>query len=157
MKDVFNQLRLLFLTLLAGQLFFAGVIYFLIAQNPDSAGQFDLIEARSLGALAPLILFAAAGGAFLLTQRKKASGAELPDVDSKLADYRTMNIFRWALMEGASMAMVIFAMLMNNSFYLLYFLVAIGVFALFRPSPEAFIEGYRLSERERTALRRALE
>lgn len=145
MRPFFQQLNILYLALLAGQLLFCGVAYFLIYNNmtdhqpPDDA---------LFKTLVPLFILGGAGAAYFLNRRRQVQGGELDSLEAKAQHYRSSVIIRSALMEGANLFAIVAGLLQQDLLYLLYFAVGVLAFVYFRPSKQNFIREYELSGRE---------
>ena len=151
MKPVFQQLRILYYALLAGQVLFAAVVYFLLsgemtAHAPAGTAAFQW--------LVPPIILAGAGAAYFLNRQRQAQLDQLTDLPAKAAHYRNSVIIRSALMEGANFFAVIAALVDVNMTYLLYFAVGLLAFIYFRPSVGEFSRTYALSAAEREQLKK---
>lgn len=130
MKSFFQQLRLIFLALLGGQLLFCGVVYFLLQEASPAPG-FDNFQF-----FIPAFLLVCTGLAFWINNRRLEQGRELKDPVARAENYRSTVILRLALIEGANLFAIIAALISENSSLLLNFAVGLLVFIWFRPREE---------------------
>lgn len=149
MKDQFKSINILWLALLAGQLIFFTVIYFVMPGTGSSdLGIFET--------LVPIFLLGALTVGYYINKMRMNQGAELEGLEQKLEHYRATVIMRSALFEGANLMAVIAMFLDRPEPYLVYFAVGVAAFIFFRPSIEKFISGYQLKEQEAQELRSGL-
>lgn len=145
MKAFFQQLYVIFLALLAGQLLFAGVVYYLVSNNMmDSQPMEDAIFKN----LVPILIIAGAGAAYWFNRQRGQSGQAVETLAAREQHYRSSVIVRSALMEGANFFAIIAALITQNLVFLLYFAVGLLAFIYFRPSKDEFINQYDLTQEE---------
>lgn len=153
MKEHFRNLNLMYAALLIGQILFFLVILYLVWGKAGKNGVLNL-DKNSLLLLASTIFVGVALGTRALgnTFREKALN-EKQDLSGKLNTYRKSLIFRWVLVEGFNILMLIFAMMEQNQLLFLFFAAGIFVFLSFRPSATAFAMAYNLDSKEERSLR----
>ncbi|MCB0554882.1 MAG: hypothetical protein KDD02_15125 [Phaeodactylibacter sp.] len=148
-KETLKQLQLIFLALAAGQILFCLVVVYLAQTGTLSPSNLGL----PLSFLLPTILFAAAGTAYFLSNRLSMEGKQLPTLSEKVQHYRNASILRLALVEGANILIVSFAMLEANLSFLAFFAIGLLIFAYFRPGLDKLAQSYELNAQELGALR----
>ena len=148
MKKIFQQLNIIFLALLGGQVAFAAVAYSL---NDPSQLNYDS-DSQGLGFVLPIIMLSAIAVAFWIYNQRKVQGAALNDVSAKAAHYRSSAIIRLGLTEGPNLLAVVLFLLEGNLTFLMYFGIGLLAFFFFRPSKDKFITDYSLSVSEQQEL-----
>lgn len=145
MKNFFQQLSILYLGLLAGQIIFAGVVYFLVSQRMADGEPFDPGVFR---VLVPLAILGGAGTAYFLHRQRQAQGAEIEGVSAKAEHYRASVILRSAMQEGVNLFAIIAALVTQDMTFLLYFAVGLLAFLYFRPSREELSRDYGINPQD---------
>ena len=133
-SPIFNQLNIIFLSMLAGQVLLLGIIHFVVGVSPD--------QDDSMIIIIPVILASAMVGAYMIYQNRKGQAAELETLEEKVAHYRSSAMLRLALMEGAVLLSIIAYFLEGNTMYLSYIAVGIMTFGYYRPSEAEFEKDY---------------
>ena len=138
----FRNLRIIFFAMLAGQLLFAAVTYFLVSTD-GGLGQAEFLGGDVVPYLA-LYIFVMVGGAYYLdrTRANNAARRKYPNYRAAMNSYRTTVIIRSAIVEAAVLLTLIVALLTGNLTVLLIALVGSAAFFLFRPSEEEFEARY---------------
>ncbi len=147
-RDYFNTLRMLFMALATGQVLFAGVAYYL-----QSQGQMGLDEEGEMGQIFLVLgLVMGIGGIFggnYVYKQLLAKARGLPSLKEKLMQYRTANIVRYALLEGAAIFSLV-GYLLTGAFNLLIMAGGLIVwFITLAPSQSRAIEDLELPTTER--------
>lgn len=138
LPQFFKTLKLLFYFLLAGQILFGGVVWWMLQNQLEKKHFFS-----NYGFLAAIILGWMTVSAFVLYRQRLRRGVQLPSLPMKLSHYRTSSIFRWAMLEMGNLAVIIIAFMELNSQLMLLFLVGMAVFLLTIPSEEVFEREYK--------------
>ena len=144
--DQFRQLKIIFFTLATGQ-----IIYFLISLvlikeelvilNKD----FNTV----LGFIVPVLVVIMVVASKLLynhtinSSDRKASKAE------KLNLYRTTNIIKFALLEGANLLSITFYLMTGDFLYAGMFIIVMAIFFVNSPGKEKFMAEFGLSSFEK--------
>lgn len=145
-SGVLKTLFILHRIMLAGQLIFALVVFFLvysglfISQNSD-------YNNRVLQVLA--IIFSVGGfyaGAFIFKKKLLAEKEILPDAKEKGERYRQACIIQWSLIEGPCIFAVVCFLLTGNYAFLALAAVLILIFAMMAPSKTKIAFQLQISE-----------
>ncbi|MDX1942800.1 MAG: hypothetical protein SFU99_19710 [Saprospiraceae bacterium] len=150
-KEYLRNLTILHLGLLAGQVFFMAIIYFLFnADEPpltgaEATGQ---IEVYIIGLLTIACVLASS---HLFRTRVRALKEE-NDLTAKLSGYRATSILRYALLEGPSLMAIIFYLIGNNLILLIFSAMIIVLFLVYRPTKERLVADLELSASEQAKL-----
>ena len=138
----FRGLTIIFFAMLAGQLLFAAVTYFLISTE-GGLGEAGFLEGNAVNYLGLYIVLMIAGAYYL--DRNRASNAakrSYNDYRQAITSYRTSVILRSAIVEAAVLLTIVVALLTGNLTVLLIALLGSAAFFLFRPSEDQFTERY---------------
>ncbi len=150
----FLQLRVLYLALLAVQLFFLGITLYLKGL-PKGLGSLSANDPLLLAGIA--ITFMAIFTALGMDEYRKKQGAQLSDMEEKSAHYRISLIIRSALTEGAGLFALAMAFATPKSFFYALFIATFAAFLYFRPSVEEFVRHYALRPEEEAQLQREIQ
>lgn len=130
-KQYFNILRILHLSLCFAVVAFGGIVYFVILpiQGAETGGNSGLYVNLSAG----YMVIAISIGYWLFGKQMKTAktAASLSD---KLNAYRSANIIRWALLEGATLIPLVFHLLSSNVILLAIAGIAFLVLGLLHPN-----------------------
>ena len=132
--EKFQQINVLYLSLLMGQLMALAAIYF--AFQPENRGD-------TFALVIPLAIVGGLVGAYLLYQKRKEEGRAIEGEEKKIEHYRISIILRSFLLEAPNLLAIIAYFLDGNSMYLVYFAVGIAAFLYFRPSETEFERDYK--------------
>lgn len=147
---LFQQTRILYFALLAGQLlFFIMVVFVLNTPDVFESGWPE----PPFGIIVPLVTIGAIGAAFLVNKKRLNEGAAAGDLEQKMAHYRSTVIVRSALLEGANILSIVLALIQPSTMFLAFFGLGIVIFLYFRPSVDEFSQYYGLSAAEQSELR----
>lgn len=130
-KQYFNILRILHLSLLATVVAFGVAVQFVLLPT----GSFGSIENSGLyvNLAAGYMVFAIAIGYWLFgNQMKNAKAGN--NLSDKLHTYRSASIIRWALLEGAALAALVFYLLCGSVVLLAVAGISLVVFLLLHPN-----------------------
>lgn len=145
----FQQLNVIYLALIAGQLSFAGVAYFL-AMDSETASELGIMSY-----LVPAISISTIGASYFIYNMLIQKGQTLEDAVEKLGHYRMSNIVRWALIEGGNLFAIVIFLISGQTYLLAFFALGLGIFLLYRPSKNGFINDYQLNGEERVLVERS--
>lgn len=130
-KQYFSILRILHLALCAAVVAFGTVVHFVIlpVQGVEAGTNSGLYVNLSAG----YMVFAISIGYWLFgSQMKTAKAAS--NLSDKLNTYRSANIIRWALLEGAGLVALVFYLLSGNVILLAIAGIALLVLGLLHPN-----------------------
>ncbi len=150
MRELFKQLNLLFLVLLAGQLFFCLTVVFLNS-GPDYAARKGR-ETELFSTLIPVFILSMTFAIHLIDKQRQKKGIRLSNVREKFRFYRNSVFLRLILMESTNVFAIVIALVEGRLYYTIYFLIGLMAFFYFRPSIHQFMEAYNLSEEEKTRI-----
>jgi len=143
----FKALKILHTVLLAGQCLFLIVMVFLVTRK--STAMVDPSFDKILQVVALLVSF---GGVFAATSIFKKRLLEIntnATINTEKGNqYRAANIFRWAMIEGASLFAIICFFLTGNYSFAALAIALIIFFALTTPSKLKAMIQLQLSEQE---------
>lgn len=139
--DTFKQLKIIFFALVLGQ-----IIYFIIAliliQNEMVVLDKDFSTIG--GFIVPLVVVVMVVASKLVYNRTINSKIKAGNKE-KLIIYRTSNIVKFALLEGANMFSITFYLLTGDFLYAGMFIIIIGIFFVNFPGKEKFMAEFGLS------------
>ncbi len=139
MKDFFQQLNLLFLILLSGQVFFCLVVV-LLNSGPEYAAQQR--DSELFDTLLPIFILSMTFAVHLIDRQRLKRGVLLGSLEEKLRFYRSSVYFRLLLMEATNIFAIVIALVEGKLHYSVYFLIGLMAFFYFRPSQLQFMEDY---------------
>ena len=141
-KNYFSALNILFIALLIGQTiyFFVG-LYMIQSAKIDGFGGFNTVF-MFITPIVVLSLILASKFIYtkLVTEFNKSSS-----LDQKLVSYRTTNLIKLALLEGANIFNISIMIITANYFFLALFIIIIVLFFFNKPNKEKFIMDYEVS------------
>ena len=149
MKEKFNQLNLIHLAMLIGQVVFCAVIFFVAPLEQIESSD----ESPLFSTAAPLVLIAAFGVVYYLNKQIRQYAPEPGgELNEKLDHYRKRVLLRMGAIEGANLVVLVATMTSNDLNLLVYFLVGLLAFLYYRPSEKEFVRSYGLSEEDKEVM-----
>ncbi len=139
--DTFKQLKIIFFALAAGQVFYF-VVSFILIENGTVMLNKDFSTMG--GFIVPLVVVLMVVASKLLYNRAINSKVKAGD-EEKLITYRTSNILKFALLEGANMFSITFYLLTGDFLYAGMFVIILGIFFVNYPGREKFMAEFGLS------------
>jgi hypothetical protein len=139
MKDFFQQLNLLFLILLSGQVFFCLVVI-LLNSGPEYVAQQR--DSELFDTLLPIFILSMTFAVHLIDKQRLKRGVLLKTLQEKLRFYRRSVFLRLMLMEATNIFAIVIALVEGKLHYSVYFLIGLMAFIYFRPSMPRFMEEY---------------
>lgn len=124
-----RQLQLIFYALVAGQVIFAGVCYYLIENEMFSTQ--DIAELRLV---VPIAVVGAMAISYFLNEQLRQKASTLKSLEAQAAHYKQRVILRLALLEGANLFAIVAYLITGKINFLLFFAVGLLLFYYFRPS-----------------------
>lgn len=116
-KDYFKAMHILFFALLAGQVMFALIVLIFNLMGIITEG-FDDSVSNIFIAVNILFIGSCLYASNFVFQNKMKSIDAMAPLSSKLAEYRSASIIKWALLEGPSFLAIIFTFLTGNLIFL---------------------------------------
>jgi hypothetical protein len=142
MTSNFQQIKLLYLSLLVAQLIFA-VVILMTTGIPRHFGKLAPDDLYLL--LGILLSFGSIFTANWINHQRKGLVNRMDALPEKLMHYRSLVIIRSALVEGANIMTLTFALLTGQGFFYIIFVAGFLAFLYFRPSKREFSEDYDIS------------
>lgn len=150
-KELFKTLNIVYLAMIAGQILFC-VVVFVVGNEEGASKDMSIFQT-----IVPAVSIGTLGVSFLLYNQRRQAGKAIKGLREKADHYRVSNIIRFALVEGGNLVAVVAVLLTGSTFFLLFFVLGLAVFAIYRPSSQGFIKDYELSMNEQNNLKEALK
>lgn len=148
-KYHFQQINIIFLSLLAAQVIYFVIVYFLISTgNLITNAEFDII----LMFIIPVIVLSGILAAKYIYTKIISDFDKNLSIDRKIISYRNASIIRLALIEGANIFTITAMFITGNYLYSAYFIILIVFYVMFRPSKEKFVVEYEVSGEDVTKI-----
>ena len=143
--DAFKQLKIIFFVLATGQ-----IIYFLISLVLIQQEIVVLNKDFSTiwGFIVPVTVVVMVVASKLLYNRSINSSDRKASKKQKLNLYRTTNIIKFTLLEGANLLSVTFYLITGDFLYAGMFIIVMGIFFVNFPGKEKFLAEFGLSSFE---------
>ncbi len=145
LKQVFTSLKIIYLGLLMGQITFIAIFLFLVYSG-SSPGMKDLSN---------ILLFVAfilvAGAIFTANKIFNLKMNQVDpnnSIETKLTEYRTNLIIKFAILEGPSLFSAVFFFMTANELFLVFSTVILGFFFIYRPTNSKIISDLKLKANE---------
>lgn len=148
-QQYFSTLSIIHGAMLAGQVLFAAVAWFLVQDGPLS----DPESISALRIVVPIALISGLIGNQLFTRSRLPQLREKETLTEKLTGYRTLLIVRFALLEGPTLLALATYLLGGDLTVLLVSGAIIAYFAIQRPTREGAIQALQLSGEEERQIR----
>lgn len=119
--------------LIMGMLFFAAISIFIVTSGVMNVNQIE--QFATLIYIVPSLAIICVYAGFFVFKQKLTAIREKTDMITKIAEYRTALIIRWALLEGAAFFSIVVSYLLTGNYILLGIaVVIIIIFILIIPS-----------------------
>lgn len=142
LKNFFQTLNIMFIALLCGQ-----TIYFLIGLYIIRSGNFEGFGGSNtiFMFITPVVVLSSiVASKFIYTKQVTEYDKSLP-LENKMGSYRTANIIKLALLEGANIFSISIMIITASYFFAALFILIIIIFFFNRPTKEKFILEYEVS------------
>ena len=141
-KNFFQTLNIMFMALLFGQTiyFFVG-LYIIQSGNSDGFGGLNTIFMF----ITPVVVLSSIFASKFIYAKQVTEFDKSLSLDNKMVSYRTANIIRLALLEGANIFTISVMIITSSYFFAALFVVVIVLFFFNRPTKEKFIMDYEVS------------
>ena len=135
-KNYFSALNILFIALLIGQTiyFFVG-LYMIQSANIDGFGGLNTVFMF----ITPIVVLSIILASKLIYTKLVTEFDKSSSLDQKLVSYRTTNLIKLALLEGANIFNISIMIITANYFFALLFIIIIVFFFFNKPNKEKFI------------------
>jgi hypothetical protein len=144
-EKFFTTINLLFFVLLSGQ-----TIYFFIGLFLIQSG--NMVGVPGLNTIfmfiTPVVVLTSFLASRFIYTKQVASFDRTLSLENKLISYRTNNIIRLALLEGANIFNISIMTITANYFFAALFIIIIALFFLNKPTKDKFIMDYEISSDE---------
>jgi hypothetical protein len=133
-KDYFRTLQIIFFALIAGQVVFCLIVFFLIRTGDFNAELQDLKNIFFI--IVPVFVIGGYLGGRMLFKNSMKAAQNKAALSEKLEDYRSASIVRYALLEGPSMLAIISYLLTGEISFLVMAAFIIAIFFTILPTPQ---------------------
>jgi hypothetical protein len=143
--DIFKQLKIIFLTLVTGQ-----IIYFLISLILVIDEMVDLDKDFSTiwGFIIPVIVVIMVVASRLLYNYMINTNLDGTSEEQKQNIYKTGNLIKYVLLESANLLSITFYLLTGDFLYLGMFIIVLGIFLINIPGKDKFLTEFGLTSIE---------
>lgn len=148
--EYIRQSQIICISLIIGQLFFLAISIYLVKFSGQSFGDTGLDEIFIY--IVPALVLSSILGSFLFYRSRLITVKEKTDIEAKLAEYRSAQITRWALLEGPSFFSIIAYLLTGQYLYLGLVAIIIALFLMTIPNRERVERELELSWEEKNQL-----
>lgn len=142
MKEKFNNLNIIWLTLISGQLIFLLVVI-LVLDQPTLAGQVDFLYYLALGFSVINIALSQ-----IIYPQLLQKGKSKP-INEKFSVFQQANIVKGALLESGSLLSIVVLFLTGNKLLIIIVVVIVIAMAVQRPTPDKFTLEMELTSEEK--------
>ena len=144
-EKFFTTVNILFFALVSGQ-----TIYFFIGLFLIQSGNMQGIPGLNtiFMFITPVVVLTSILVSKFIYSKQVASFDRTSSLENKLIFYRTNNIVKLALLEGANIFNISIMIITANYFFAAFFIIIIALFFLNRPTKEKFIMDYEISSDE---------
>lgn len=141
-KNFFQTLNIIFIALLSGQtIYFVLGVFLIQSGNIDGFGGFNTIFMF----ITPVVVLSSILASKFIYSKQVAEFDKSLSLENKLVSYRTANIIKLALLEGANIFNISIMIITANYFFAALFIIIIALFFFNRPTNEKFIMDYEVS------------
>ena len=141
-RNYFSTLNILFFALLSGQsIYFLVGLFIIQSGNNEGFGGLNTIFMF----ITPVIVLSIILASKFIYTKQVATFDKNLSFENKMVAYRTANIVRLALLEGANIFNISIMIITANYFFAALFIVIIVLFFFNRPTKEKFIMEYEIS------------
>jgi hypothetical protein len=145
-ENVFMQLQVIYIALLAGMLLFGGISVFLV--HIQIAGLTNSTLEKPLQIIALLMAVISVGMAFTLFNKRILQIAPDANAGERISAYRSAAIMRWAFVEGPALFSIVCFLLTGKYLFLALTGILILVFTATAPVKTKIIQQLQLDDTE---------
>ncbi len=145
LKQVFTSLKIIYLGLIMGQITVIAIFLFLVYSG-SSPGMDDL--SNILLFVAFLLVAGAVFASNKIFNLKMSQIDEGNSLEYKLIEYRTSLIIKFAVLEGPSLLSAVFFFMTANALFLIFSILILGFFFIYRPSNSKIASDLKLKANE---------
>jgi len=142
-REYFRSLVIIYYALIAGQLFFCLIAFFLHQTGNLDLGAKELTDIFIF--IVPLFVIGGFFGSKIVFKNRLKAAKDQTNLFAKMTDYRGALVVRYALLEGPSFFAIIVYLLTGNLLFLGMSLLIIAYFFIIRPTSGDAITDLELS------------
>lgn len=142
----FKEMNIIYFALVAGQIMFFLVAFFIIKDNTNVA--FGDEQAKMFSYFLPIVVIAIIPLGYVMYSKLCRGGKQRGSLEEKLTVYRSAVIIKLALIEAAGFLCLVFYILTASNQFLILFAIVIVAFLINKPSKHAMIRDLNLSTDE---------
>jgi len=142
-RDYFRSLQIVYYALIAGQVFFCAVSYFLNQTGKMDTGMKDRRDIFLV--IVPLFVIGGFLSSRFIFKTRLTAIKNQDNLIAKMTDYRGALIIKYALLEGPSFFAIVVFLLTGDYLFLGLSGLIIVYFFLIRPTPETAVNDLELS------------
>ncbi len=141
-RSFFPNLNIIFIALLSGQtIYFVLGLYLILSGDMRGMSELNTIFIF----ITPVVVLSSiTASKFIYSKQVSEFDKTLP-LENKLISYRTNNIIKLALLEGANIFNISVMIITANYLFAALFIIIVVLFLLNRPTKEKFIMDYEIS------------
>lgn len=153
-KQYFTSLKIIHIAMLMGQMMMLLMFYFIVQSNGEGISPNEEGDnfAFILKAIASFLVVSCVLLSQLIPKTQLKTIRKMASLKQKLKDYRALQIVKYALLEGAAMATLVFYFITGELFFLMLVLPLVLVFFFERPSQFKTISDLELKKDDRTLI-----
>lgn len=141
-KNFFKTLNIIFIALLSGQtIYFVVGIFMIRSGNIDGFGGMNTIFMF----ITPVVVLSSIIASKFIYSKQVSEFDKSLSLENKLVSYRTANIIKLALLEGANIFNISIMIITASYFFAALFIIITALFFFNRPTKEKFIMDYEIS------------
>jgi magnesium-transporting ATPase (P-type) len=145
LKQLFTSLKIIYLGLVMGQIIFIAIFLFLVYSGNSGEMQ-DL--SNILLFVAFVLVASAVFAANKIFNLKMSQIDENNSLEYKLSEYRTSLIIKFGILEGPSLLSIVFFFMTANELFLVFSILILGFFFIYRPSNSKIASDLKLKANE---------
>ena len=146
-KTKFNEPFFVSLNIVFFALFAAQTVYFIVGLFLIQSGKISVTPGLNtiFMFITPVVILTAILASKFIYTKLVGSFDKSSSLESKIISYRTNNIIKLALLEGANIFNISLMIITANYFYAAFFVIVITLFVFNRPAKDKFILEYEVT------------
>lgn len=145
LKQAFTSLKIIYFGLLMGQIGFIIIFFFLVYSG--NSGEMQELS-NILLFVAFIIVASAVFVANKIFNMRMNQIDENNSLESKLSEYRVSLIIKFGVLEGPSLLSIIFFFMTANELFLIFSILILGFFFIYRPTVDKIANDLKLNPSE---------
>jgi len=146
-KQYFRSLQIIYFTMIAGQIMFAVITFFLIHSKSIDKGAQELKEIFVY--IVPFFVIGSLVGGNVFFRKMMNTYRSSDDLIKKMTGYRSALIVRYALLEGSTLFSIIVYLVTGYWLFLLIAGLMVLIFLILKPTIERAVTELELNANER--------